>query len=272
MDATHETNGYNFHLIPVLTKDAHGEGLPLAHMFSSRKTAVALKYFLKGIKSECGSIKCAAFMSDDADQYFQAWSSVMVENGDPPVKLLCAWHVTRLLERNILLTVKEKKYKEFVNHHLKWNDLTTHWTTWLHFLKMRVTTILSSLWKAKSLAKGQSLRIITRRLCNCRTNFTLSSTMEFTFWPAKTMFTLFHFMEKNAAKIHAVFFTKTVKTFASTFLVPASKIRFISKCASIAMWQFFTAFVIAHVDLILSSLITNSIMIIWFCHHVNPQL
>ena len=119
MDATHETNGYNFHLIPVLTKDAHGEGLPLAHMFSSRKTAVALKYFLKGIKSECGSIKCAAFMSDDADQYFQAWSSVMVENGDPPVKLLCAWHVTRLLERNILLTVKEKKYKEFVNHHLK---------------------------------------------------------------------------------------------------------------------------------------------------------
>lgn len=120
MDATHETNGYDFQFVTVLTKDSHGEGLLLAHMFSSRETAVALKYFLKGIKKECGAIKCQEFMSDDADQYFQAWSSVMVEKeDDAPVKLLCAWHVTRSFEKNILSKVKQTKYREFVFHHLK---------------------------------------------------------------------------------------------------------------------------------------------------------
>ena len=120
MDATHETNGYNFLLITVMTKDNSGEGLPLAHMFSSKEDAVALKYFLQGIRSECGPMKCEAFMSDDASQYFQPWSSVMVDKDeDPPTKLLCALHVTRSFERNILSNLKKKELKEEVFHSLK---------------------------------------------------------------------------------------------------------------------------------------------------------
>lgn len=34
MDATHGTNGYDFYLITLLTKDKFGQGLPLAHMYS----------------------------------------------------------------------------------------------------------------------------------------------------------------------------------------------------------------------------------------------
>ena len=35
-------------------------------------------------------------MSDDTSQYFQAWSSVMVDPGDVALaKLSCAWHVKR---------------------------------------------------------------------------------------------------------------------------------------------------------------------------------
>lgn len=120
MDATHETNGYGFYLITLLTKDKHGEGLPLAHMFSTHEDLTSLKYFLKSIRQECGKILCNCFMTDDAPQYFQAWSSVMVDKDDvSPSKLLCAWHVTRSFERNILSKLKGHKLKEFVFHHLK---------------------------------------------------------------------------------------------------------------------------------------------------------
>lgn len=36
-----------------------------------------------------------------------------------PTKLLCAWHVTRSFERNILSKLKSNKLKEFAFHHLK---------------------------------------------------------------------------------------------------------------------------------------------------------
>lgn len=44
----------------------------------------------------------------------------MVDRGDPtPAKLLCAWHVTRSFERNILSKLKSNKLKEFAYYHLK---------------------------------------------------------------------------------------------------------------------------------------------------------
>lgn len=44
----------------------------------------------------------------------------MVDKGDEPLlKLLCAWHVTRSLEQNILSKLKGNKLKEFAFHHLQ---------------------------------------------------------------------------------------------------------------------------------------------------------
>lgn len=79
MDGTHQTNGYNFLFVTVLTKDNSGEGLPLAHFFTNHEDYVFLKHFLRDFRKHCGKISCNAFMSDDASQYFQAWSSIMVD-------------------------------------------------------------------------------------------------------------------------------------------------------------------------------------------------
>ena len=70
MKCTHGTTDYDFCFVTVLTKDGSGEGFPRAHMFSNREDAVALKFFLNGVRKTCGKIACSAFMSDDADQYF----------------------------------------------------------------------------------------------------------------------------------------------------------------------------------------------------------
>lgn len=110
IDGTHHTNGYDFLFVTVLTKDNSGEGMPLAHLFTNREDYIFLKQFLRSLQNECGKIICNAFMSDDAPQYFQAWCSVMVDRMDiVPTKLLCAWHVTRSFERNIISKIKTNK-------------------------------------------------------------------------------------------------------------------------------------------------------------------
>lgn len=120
MDATHGLNDYGFQLISVLTKDGFGEGLPLAHMFCNRETYSALKHFIRGIFSECGKVKCNAFMSDDAIQYYQAWSSVMTDRGESaPPRSLCSWHVCRTFERGLLSHVKNIERRKNYFHHLK---------------------------------------------------------------------------------------------------------------------------------------------------------
>lgn len=127
MDATHQTNGYDFLFVTIMTKDNSGKGLPLAHLFSNHEDYTFLKHFLRDFRKHCGKISCSAFMSDDAPQYFQAWSSVMHDPGDiVPAKLLCAWHVTCSLERNILSKIKTAKQREFVFHHL----IQQLWSSW----------------------------------------------------------------------------------------------------------------------------------------------
>ena len=59
-------------------------------------------------------------MSDDALQYFQAWSSVMVDHESvAPAKLLCSWHVCRTFERNLLSCDKELEDREELFAYLK---------------------------------------------------------------------------------------------------------------------------------------------------------
>jgi hypothetical protein len=100
MDATHDTNAYDFKLVTLMTKNANHQGEPISQMFYTKETYTALKYFLIGIRNHIGKLKCDAFMSDSAPQYYQAWTSVMVEEGDPiPKKLLCSWHVLEAIKK-----------------------------------------------------------------------------------------------------------------------------------------------------------------------------
>ncbi|XP_050314956.1 uncharacterized protein LOC126749312 isoform X2 [Anthonomus grandis grandis] len=105
MDATHGTNPYDFNLITVLVVDDYGEGFPVGFLFANREDYVVLKYFILALKSSIGNIRATTFMSDDADQYFAAWSSVM--DVSDTKKLLCIWHIDRAWRSKISL-IKDK--------------------------------------------------------------------------------------------------------------------------------------------------------------------
>lgn len=73
VDATHGTNMYDFHLITILVIDEYGEGIPVVWVITNREDALLLLEFLKEVKKRTGPLTPQWFMSDDADQYFNAW-------------------------------------------------------------------------------------------------------------------------------------------------------------------------------------------------------
>ena len=66
MDATHDTNVYDFKLITVLVVDSLGEGVPVAWAISNSEDEIHLTEFLKSIKGRVVELQPQAFMSDDA--------------------------------------------------------------------------------------------------------------------------------------------------------------------------------------------------------------
>ena len=111
IDATHGTNMYNFYLITVLVVDEYGEGLPVGWMISNREDSVALIEFFKSIKIVCGNITPKWFMSDDAEQYFNAWRG---ENKTS--KLLCVWHIHRAWCKALHDHIPDKQDQSDVYH------------------------------------------------------------------------------------------------------------------------------------------------------------
>ncbi|XP_065831991.1 uncharacterized protein [Oscarella lobularis] len=101
MDSTHGTNEYGFPLITLLVVDDFGQGCPVAWCVSNKEDRISLVYFLQAVKRNCDKapeIRPSWFMSDDAPQYFSAWTEVFSSsstNSPPPTKLLCSWHVER---------------------------------------------------------------------------------------------------------------------------------------------------------------------------------
>ena len=115
IDSTHGTNSYNFSLITVLVTDEFGEGYPVAWCLSNREDQFVLQQFFTVVKKRVGSIKPKFFMSDDADQFYNAWRSVF---GDADNKLLCTWHVDRAW-RDKLRLIKHRQTQATVYHNLR---------------------------------------------------------------------------------------------------------------------------------------------------------
>ena len=90
MDATHDTTQYHFLLICNLVIDDHGEGIPVAWAITNREDAAMLVQFLKADHKRVGDIDSEIFMSDCAEQYFNAWKGTF--GADNTAKLLCIWH------------------------------------------------------------------------------------------------------------------------------------------------------------------------------------
>ena len=116
IDITHGTNIYHFNLITLVVIDEYGEGIPVAWMLSNREDTISLIPFFEAIKCSSGVITPSRFMSDDADNYFNAWKAVFGE-GDTK-KILCAWHIDRTWRKALVETVREKEDQIKIYHQL----------------------------------------------------------------------------------------------------------------------------------------------------------
>ena len=105
VDATHGTTAYDFQLMTVLVIDDYDEGIPVAWLISNKESADVLRVFFKSLRDTCGDVQTEYFMSDDADAYHNAWSSIFTK---PVRKLLCSWHVDRSWRRKLNELIKDK--------------------------------------------------------------------------------------------------------------------------------------------------------------------
>ena len=117
MDATHGTNMYDFNLITLLVIDEFGEGISVAWAIANREDVTLLVEFLKVIEKRTGPLQLHWFMSDDAQQYFNAWKGVFGAKGT--TKLLCAWHVDRAWRSALHEHVSNKRTRVKIYHQLK---------------------------------------------------------------------------------------------------------------------------------------------------------
>ena len=115
MDDTHGTNSYDFYLISLLVIDEFGEGCPVGWCVCNRADMYILIDFLMAIKENVGSLKPCWLMTDDAEQFYNAWVAVF---GLGPKKLLCIWHVDRAW-RKALNSLKDKETAALVYHNLR---------------------------------------------------------------------------------------------------------------------------------------------------------
>ncbi len=117
VDATHATNMYEFLLITVLVIDEFGEGVPVAWAISNREDTNSLSIFLKQLRLRSGDLKPEYFMSDDAQQYWNAWAAAYGTNSTK--KLLCTWHVDRAWRKALKEHIPDAESRATVYHQLR---------------------------------------------------------------------------------------------------------------------------------------------------------
>ena len=115
IDSTHGTNAYDFYLTTVLVVDEFGEGYPVAWCLSNKTDTTVLTCFFKSIKIKAGIIIPKWLMTDDAEQFYNAWINAF---GGNPRKLLCSWHVDRAW-RGHLLSIKDHELSQTIYHNLR---------------------------------------------------------------------------------------------------------------------------------------------------------
>ena len=117
IDSTHGTNQYDLKLITLLVIDDFSEGIPVAWAISNREDKLAIIEILRAIKEKTGPIAPKWMMSDDAEQFFSAWTTVFGKNNTQ--KLLCTWHVDRAWRQAIRNHIQGTQEQVEVYHHLQ---------------------------------------------------------------------------------------------------------------------------------------------------------
>ena len=117
VDSTYGTNAYYFSLITLMVIDEFGEGIPVAWAISNKEETKTLTLFFAAIKAASGPLNPKWFMSDDADQFYNAWKAAFGVEGCS--KLLCVWHVDRSWRRALQDKVPNITRRIEVYHHLR---------------------------------------------------------------------------------------------------------------------------------------------------------
>ena len=117
MDSTHGTNSYDFNLTSVVVIDDFGEGIPTAWLISNKEDTSTLTQFLQAVKERTGEVAPQWFMSDDAQQYFNAWTAVFGTTRTN--KLLCSWHVDRAWRGALKEHIPDRELQLQIYHQLR---------------------------------------------------------------------------------------------------------------------------------------------------------
>ena len=117
MDTTYNTNMYDFHLITLLVLDEFGKGLPVLWAITNREDSSVLVQLLTHVQQRTGMLQPEILMSDDAEQFWNAWIGVFGLNNTK--KLLCAWHVDRAWRKSLNEHVQDKDERIAVYHQLQ---------------------------------------------------------------------------------------------------------------------------------------------------------
>ncbi|XP_072399485.1 uncharacterized protein [Diabrotica undecimpunctata] len=99
IDSTHGLNSYGLELTTLFALDDVNQGFPCTFMFSNRTDGEILQVMLQNVRDSLGGkIKTNIFMSDVAEDFFNAWQVVM----EPPnLHLFCSWHVDEAWRKNL---------------------------------------------------------------------------------------------------------------------------------------------------------------------------
>ena len=103
-------------LVTLVVIDEYGEGITVEWMIANRENTIILKQFFEAIKQRTGNISAQWFMSDNSDNYFNAWQAVFGRNETK--KIICAWHIDKTWRKALLEIVKGRDEQITIYHQL----------------------------------------------------------------------------------------------------------------------------------------------------------
>lgn len=95
----------------------YGEGAPVAWAISNREDITSLSLFLEQLRLRSGDLKPKYLITDDVQQYWNAWVSTYEANNTS--KLLCTWNIARAWWRALQEHIGDVQSRALVYHQLQ---------------------------------------------------------------------------------------------------------------------------------------------------------
>ena len=92
--------------------DDFQEGIAVAWALANREDKISIVHILQALREQSGSITARWFISDMAQQYYNAWKEVFPTTD--PKYLWCAWHVDRAWRNGLRSTsTRQRNRRKF---------------------------------------------------------------------------------------------------------------------------------------------------------------